>query len=288
MLAYINRYISYKAVFSEWFRYHVRPNYSRKERNVCMKLSVCIDAVFAGKNRAESLRALNAAGIGAFEFWSWWDKDTAELKRTAQELGLTVAAFCTKMVSLADPARREEYLRGLEESVGVAQYLGCRSLITQVGGDTGCSRESQHRSIVEGLRASAGLLEPAGVTLLVEPLNTKVDHPGYYLSSSLEGFDIIGEVGSPNVKLLFDLYHQQITEGNLTSNIVRNIGKIGHFHAAGVPGRHEPGSGELNYRYLFERIDRAGFQGFMGLEYFPAGDPAEGLRALVRTMPGAS
>jgi hydroxypyruvate isomerase len=114
------------------------------------------------------------------------------------------------------------------------------------------SREAQTQSLIEGLRACVPILEKEGVTLLIEPLNTRVNHQGYFLASSEEAFHIINQVGSPYVKILFDIYHQQITEGNVIANIRENIGLIGHFHAAGNPGRHELDNGELNYEQIFK------------------------------------
>jgi hydroxypyruvate isomerase len=245
-----------------------------------MKLSVCVDAIFMGKELSSSLNSISDAVIKTFEFWSWWDKDIPALKEMKDELGLSVLTFCTKMISLVDASKRADYLKALEESVAVAKTLDCRSLITQVGNDTGYCRARQHKNLVEGLKACAPLLEENDVTLLVEPLNVHVDHPGYYLSGSLEGFDIIDEVGSPNVKLLFDIYHQQITEGNLIRNITGNIDKIGHFHAAGNPGRHELFYGELNYDRIFDTIDKTDYKGYAGLEYFPTDDPVKGLKHL--------
>ena len=139
-------------------------------------------------------------------------------------------------------------------------------------------RAAQHRAIVEKLKAGAPLLEDAGVTAVVEPLNILVDHAGYYLSTSAEGLELVDEVGSPNVRLLFDIYHQQITEGNVTQNLVRDIDRIGHIHVADVPGRHEPGSGELNYAYIFKAIQGAGYRGFVGLEYVPQADSTDSLK----------
>jgi hypothetical protein len=126
----------------------------------------------------------------------------------------------------------------------------------------------------------APLVEAVGITVVVEPLNVLVDHPGYYLTTSAEGFEILDEVGSQAVKLLFDIYHQQITEGNLLANIVPHIKQIGHFHVADVPGRHEPGTGEINYANVFHAIDKAGYEGFVGLEYWPTVPAADTLRTV--------
>ena len=150
-----------------------------------------------------------------------------------------------------------------------------KKLITQVGPDTGDARDRQHESIVKGLTAGAAILGSAGVTVMIEPLNTKVDHPGYYLTSSAEAFGIVRAVGSPNVKVVFDIYHQQISEGNIIPNIRKHSGLIGHFHAADNPGRTEPGTGELNYRKVFKAIEETGYSQYVGLEYRPSKASAE-------------
>lgn len=114
--------------------------------------------------------------------------------------------------------------------------------------------------------------------MVIEPLNLLVDHPGYHLSTSEDSFDVIERVGNPYVKILFDIYHQQITEGNLIQNITENIRQIGHFHAAGNPGRNEITKGEINYRYVFQSIKELGYTGYIGLEYMVPGDPDDGLQ----------
>ena len=113
---------------------------------------------------------------------------------------------------------------------------------------------------------------------MIEPLNEKVDHAGYYLVRSDEAFAIIDEVASENVKVVFDIYHQQISECDLITNIGDNIEKIGHFHAAGNPGRNELSSGEINYPEVFSMIQQANFHGYVGLEYWPKREPVEGLK----------
>jgi hydroxypyruvate isomerase len=247
-----------------------------------MKYSVCIDAVYQGKALVGVLAELARLGMDRFEFWTWWDKDLNALATESRKAGLSISAMCTKFVSLVDPTARTEYLSGLEESIAAAKKLGCRKLISQVGNDTGRPRAEQANSLVAGLSTAVPLLKKAGMTLLIEPLNVRVDHGGYFLSSSDEAFELIGRVDSESIKLLFDIYHQQISEGDLIRRIAANIGKIGHFHAAGCPGRRELDDGELNYRSIFAAIEALGFTGDIGLEYFPSKDPTEGLRALVR------
>ncbi len=238
-----------------------------------MKLSVCIDAVLSKMAPQAAIRALINSRADAFEFWSWENKDISAIKKAMEESNLPLSAMCTSYFNLTDPSGRKSYLEGLKRSIETAHTLNCKTLISQVGNDTGKVREYQHKSIVEGLSECKGMLESEGIILVIEPLNLIIDHKGYYLSKSSEAFDIVSEVGSPNVKVLYDIYHQQVTEGNIINTIRENIDLIGHFHAAGLPGRQELNRGELYYPAVFAAIDHAGYQGYVGLEYMPAGDP---------------
>lgn len=247
-----------------------------------MKFSVCIDALFPGLPADQAVWKVKEAGAGAVEFWSWENKDLAKLKQALDETGIVLTAMCTKFTSLVDPAEHNAYLKGLEESIQKAIFLGCSNLITQVGNDTGKPREYQRQAMMEGLSRCVPILKQNGITLLVEPLNIKIDHKGYYLSSSQEGFSLIAELNTPYVKLLYDIYHQQIMEGDILRTITSHLDKIGHLHAAGHPGRHELNLGELNYPYLFEQLDKAGYCHFCGLEYMPQGDPVTGIQKIVQ------
>jgi hydroxypyruvate isomerase len=238
-----------------------------------MNTSVCIDAVFSGWSPIDAIQAVKTAGFDAYEFWGWWDKDLAEIRKANEKLGMHTVAFCTRFISLVDSVCHQKYIEGLKESIQAAQVMGCGMLITQVGNELqDVPRSQQHGNIVKGLKACVPLLEASGLTLAMEPLNTMVDHKGYYLDSSDEAFEIIEEVGSPCVRVLFDIYHQHITEGNRISSITMNINKICHFHAAGYPGRHELSNGEICYADIFRAIGQTGYQGFIGLEYFPIKD----------------
>ena len=232
--------------------------------------SVCIDSVFEGQSFQDACRAVRAAGIPAIEFWGWWDKDLVALQEAQQENELVISACCTKFISLVNPADRSAYVDGVAASIEAALGLGTNILISQVGDfREGVPRAAQHESLVEGLLEVAPLLEQSGITLVIEPLNERVNHPGYYLVRSDEAFQIIDEVNSDFIKVVFDIYHQQISEGDLIENVRNNIKKIGHFHAAGNPGRHELQKGEIAYPYVFEQIRATGFAGYVGLEYWP-------------------
>lgn len=252
-----------------------------------MKYSVCASAVLRHLPLAGAVERIHALGFRAYEFWGWQGENLDAIAEAQRRTGVELVGICTTKFVLNDPALREDYLFGIRESIEAAQRLNCRRLITQVGqAIDGMSRQAQHDSIVEGLKACAPILEDAGMELAVEPLNTIYDHKGYYLDRSDEAFQIIREVGSPNVKVLFDVYHQQITEGNLIENLRNNVGLIGHIHIAGVPGRHEILSGsEVHYPAILAALKDAGYQGAVGLEYFPLNDPEEGMKEVLRKMP---
>jgi len=219
-------------------------------------------------------------GIPAFEFWGWDNKDLDAIDEAKEKAGLAVASCVGSGGGvLVDPTQRAAFVEGVGKSIEVAHQLDCKTLIITTGNElVDVSREDQHASIVEGLKQAAPLAASGKVTLALEPLNILVNHKGYYLSTSAEGFQILEEVGSPHVKLLYDIYHQQITEGNLIANIEAGIQSIGHFHVADVPGRHEPGTGEINYRNVFKKIEALGYKDYVGLEYTPQKEAGETLK----------
>lgn len=233
--------------------------------------SLCIDAVFGHLSFEQACKATAQANISTIEFWSWWDKDLPALQAAVNHYDLSISCCCTKFISLVDANQRPAYLQALNDSIAVAKRLNIKTLISQVGDFLeDVPREQQKQSLIDGLTAAAPLLAAADITLVVEPLNELVDHPGYYLIKSDEAFDIIKQVSSPNIKVLFDIYHQQISEGNIINNIVANSDYIGHFHAAGHPGRHELQRGEINYPEIFSAIKQTNFTGYIGLEYWPS------------------
>ena len=242
-----------------------------------MKLCVAIPCFFKG-DFAEAVRKVAALGFNAVETYRYKDLDIPAVKQALEETGVSLLSICTSFFDLTDPQRREEYLQGIKESCEAAAALGVKKMITQVGQDTGAPREEQHASIVAGLKEAAHILASYGITLMIEPLNVLVNHPGYYLTSAAEAFAIIKEVNSPFVKVVYDIYHQQITEGNIIPTVTENLAYIAHLHGAGHPGRHEMWQGESDYRNILTAIKQAGYEGYFGLEYFPLLDPIESLK----------
>lgn len=226
----------------------------------------------------EAIRRIAALGYDAAEIWSWQGMDLPAVQAALEDTGVELVSMCITEFRMTDPAFRSRWLEGLGESCRAAKQLGVKKLITQVGPDTGVERQAQHDAIVDTLKAAVPILEAYGVTIMPEPLNVLVDHPGYYLTSAAEGFAIIREVGHPLVKLVYDIYHQQITEGNILPSVTNNLDCIAHLHAAGHPGRHELQLGENNYQVIFNAIDGAGYAGACGLEYWPTLEAEESLK----------
>lgn len=231
-----------------------------------MKLDICIDMVYNGENFTEAMGKVRRSGISAYEFWSWWDKDVDSILEKQKELDMQCITFCTRFITLLDPSKRQDYIKGLEESIAMAKRFGTRILITQTGGTIpGRSYEEQWESLVSGLKECAPFLEKNDITLVVEPLNL-TDHPGYFLTRSEEAFRLIKEVGSSHIRILYDIYHFQVAEGNLIKTISENIADIGHFHCAGNPGRGNITEGEINYGEVFRAVSRLSYRGCIGIE----------------------
>lgn len=243
------------------------------------KLSVCIEMLFTELPFTERIKKVAELGIKGFEFWGWQDKELEKIDKVRKRFDMQLVAFGGSGAPLTDPAQTESAIKDIKKSLKVAEDMGPESLIITVGNEQkDISREIQYKNIIKVLKKVAPLAEATGVTLVIEPLNTLVDHQGYYLNKSKEGYKILNEVDSPGIKLLFDIYHQQITEGNIIENITENINLIGHFHLADVPGRHEPGTGELNYNNIFSAIKKTEYNGFIGCEFKPQSSSEESLK----------
>ncbi|MGD0922729.1 MAG: TIM barrel protein [Terriglobia bacterium] len=238
----------------------------------------------------EALATLTHHGYDAFEMFDW--RDSAVLETfVVENKKYPLACACivankgveARGCGLVNPREREGFLRELSASLEAAKKVDTKRLVVLTGNEVkGVPRAEQMTNAVAALREAAPILEKNGITAVVEILNTYVDHAGYFLYWVRDGAELVDRVGSPNVKLLFDIYHTQIMEGNLISNIRSNIDRIGHFHVGDVPGRHEPGTGEINYRNVFKAIYELGdrYQGYVGLEYGHVAPLEENLAAV--------
>lgn len=248
-----------------------------------LRFSVCVENIFEDLPFEQRLEHILSHGFSAFEFRSRERRDMNITQALQVALRLDAVAFVGSTASLVDPAQRSQFESDITRAASLAVDLSCDNLIVHSGVSLpDVPREEQHASIVEGLQSVEAIANDADVTILLEPLN-EVDYPGAFLTSSDEGFEIIRQVNSPAIRLLFDIYNQQITEGNLSTRLVKNLDLIGHIHVADVPGRHEPGTGEINYRYIFRLLRKHGYRGYIGLDFVPRSDSNASLRTM-RTL----
>ncbi len=245
-----------------------------------VKLSVCIEMFWRELPYEERIARVAQLGFPAFEFWGWKNKDIPQIRAAMARHNIPIAALCLEpSMSLIKRNFTAELVQGMKDTAAVAKELGCKTIISTVGNVFDDETyEISRRRVVRNVAAVAQVCEDNGLTLVIEPLNTLVDHHGYWLTRMAQAVDIVQEVGSPAAKILMDLYHQQIMEGNLIHNLTTYIREIGHFHTAGVPGRHELVGGEQDYHAIFKAIDATGYAGYVGLEYRATMDTDESLK----------
>lgn len=242
-----------------------------------MKFSCCIDMMFPHLDFYDRFFAVKKAGLSAVEFWKWSPKDIDRVKSLLSEHDLALSVMNIDVSDeklsydlsrgILNAGRSDEFLAAIKESAPVVRKLGNPKLIVLIGETIeGMEVSRQEENVFSCLKEGAKVAEAEGVHLVVEPLNA-YDRKNYFMPDSKRLFEILRGVGSENVKALFDIYHQQKTEGNVIERIEENIDLIGHFHVADNPGRHEPGTGEINYKNVFTKIASLPYFGYVGLEY---------------------
>jgi len=233
----------------------------------------------------DRFQAAASDGFQGVEFLFPYDFAAADIRARLQDNGLTQALFNAPPGDWAAgergiaslPGREDEFLRGLDQALAYAAKLGNRSLHVMAGLIRPDQDRAAHRAVyVRNLARAASVAASAGITVVIEPINTR-DIPGFFLNRQDEAQAICAEVGAANLKVQFDCYHCQIVEGDIAVKLERDMAGIGHIQIAGVPDRHEPNLGELNYPYLFDRIDALGYAGWVGCEYRPKADTRAGL-----------
>jgi len=251
------------------------------------RLCPSLDAFFAGVPADAALRLARDQGCADIEFWDWRDRDIQLLRQHTQALGLAVAAFSgtTFDEPLLDPAGHAPAMAHLTESLQVAKQLGAPMLVVHVGyTQLHRGRAEQWQAAVEGLRQAGTLAAGTGVTIVVEPLNSLIDHPGYFLDTLPDALGLLAEVRHPSVRLLLDVYHMWVMHHDLLDRLADAAAVTAHVHAADVPGRGEPGSGIIPWHAVLERLRAGGYQGAIGLEGWPTMPVQDALRRSVEVL----
>ena len=251
---------------------------------VPFKLSVMLWTVFQKLPFEQRLEKVAEAGykyvelVGAeYRHWSEEDFRTENAKR--RELGITFDTTAGLAHAVGNPSERDAFLADLSKELPIMAKIECPSIIVMSGNVVGgMTREQQHQSCIEGLKRGAELVQGKNVVLLLENIDPE-ENPKYFLTSVAEGFKIIEAVNHPQVKFCYDFFHEQISEGNLIEKLEKNIDKVGLVHIADVPGRHEPGTGEINYENIFRTLGRLKYDRFAAMEFLPTGDAVQSLRA---------
>jgi hydroxypyruvate isomerase len=250
------------------------------------RLAANLSLLFTQVPFLDRFQAAAEAGFAGVEFMFPYDHEPAEVADRAAAAGVAIALFnCSagdwaagERGIAALPDRVAECRAGIDRGILYARALACPRLHLMAGklaptADRGPASET----LVGNIRYAADAAAVHGIEIMLEPINTRVDIPGYYYDRSSQALDIADRVDRANVKLQFDIYHMQIMEGDLARSIERHLPRIGHIQLADNPGRHEPGTGEINFAWLLPRLDSLGYAGWVGCEYVPAGDTAAGL-----------
>jgi hydroxypyruvate isomerase len=247
------------------------------------KLSVMLWTVYRQLPFEQRLEKVAEAGYHAVElvheYEKWSDDDFRRANARKRSLGISFDATAGVGKGIADPGGQNGFLADLTSFMAVADKLECPAIIVLSGNRLeNLSHQAQHDACVEALRRAADLVSAKKITLLLENIDPE-ENPRYFLTSVAEGFEIVRKVDHPNVKFLYDFYHEQIAEGNLIEKLEKNIDLVGLVHIADVPGRHQPGTGEINYGNIFRKMAALKYGHYAAMEFEPAGDTGESLRA---------
>lgn len=246
----------------------------------------------SGTDLVAQLEFMAAEGFTAIEDNGMRGRTVADQERigaTLQRLKMTMGVFVAHTINWNEPtltsmndAPRDAFLKEIQESVEVARRVGAKWMTVVPGHvDRRPHIDYQTARVVDTLKRASAILEPHGLTMVLEPLNTLRNHPGMFLTSTPQAYLVCKAVASPACKILYDIYHQQITEGNLLPNIDRAWDEIAYFQVGDNPGRNEPGTGEINYRNVFRHIHRKGFTGVVGMEHGNSTRGRDGERAVI-------
>lgn len=212
------------------------------------------------------------------EFHDWSPRQTTQYLAKLQSLKLVVDAVSGVKAGFAVPSESGLFQTQFEQQLGYAKQLACPQIILLSGKRiSGVAAEAQYETAIENLMGAAGLAAKQGVGILIEPIDALED-PNVFLTSVTDAFEMVREVNRPNLKVLYDLYHEQRGAGNLIEKLGKNIDLVGLIHIADVPGRHEPGTGEIDYSNVYRTLAKLRYDRFIAMEFYPTSDPTQALR----------
>jgi len=252
----------------------------------------CIDTLYTELPWIERFQAAKNDGFEAVEFWDWRIRDLDETRKAAEAANIIISGFNGDAdYSLVDPTHKEKYLDYLKQSIAAAKKLGARSVTIHSNalGEGGVvvnhyddlSDTVKLCSMYDTLLACVKIAEEEQINLNLEALNVTTDHVGNFLKYTQMSAEICRLINSPRLKVLYDVYHMQINEGCICDTITKYVDQIGHVHVADAPGRHEPGTGEINYKKVIRHLEACGYKGFVGYELFPLKDTATAVKAIM-------
>jgi len=253
--------------------------------------SVCIETIFTEVPFEERFELAKQSGFDYVEFWSWKDKDIDKIKQLCKKIDIKISSFSGDQdFSLIDPSHSDKYISFIKESIEAAKYLNCNFLVIHSNAlDSNGLVINDYRHLsyckkigtaLNVLKELVSIVERENITLVLEALNTKVDHVGNFLCTTKDSAELVELVNSQNIKILYDVYHMQIMEGDIITTLQNYIDKIAYIHIADVPGRHEPGTGEINYKNVIKALETLNFEGVVGLELFPLETSYEAIKAV--------
>ncbi|HWE83560.1 MAG TPA: TIM barrel protein [Terracidiphilus sp.] len=257
------------------------------------QLSVMLWTVFRDLPFEQRLEKVASAGyrnvelVGEYQKWS--PADFARANAARARLGISFDATAGLAHGVGDPTARTAFLANLRQSLAVMETIACPAIIAMSGNVVpGLSRQAQHESCIEGLKRAAAMVEGRAIAgqpvrILLECIDPE-ENPKYFLNSASEAIQIVRSVNHPQVQFLYDLFHEQIAEGNLIQKLQKNIDVIGLIHVADVPGRHEPGTGEINYTNIYRKLFELNYQRGIAMEFLPTGDPIQALRQAKKAL----
>ena len=255
--------------------------------------SACIEPMYSELPFLERFQAAKDDGFQFVEFWSWTDKDLDAVRDAASSAGIGITGFNGDAeLSMINPDQKEAYLAFLRRSVEAAKKVGARSVTIHSNGlgEGGAVIDPYENlsdslklcAMFDTLKACAEMAEESGVAMNLEPLNVTTDHVGNFLRTTRVAAEMTRLIGSPRLKVLYDVYHMQLNEGSVCDNIRAYGDQFGHIHVADAPGRHEPGTGEINYVNVLACLEEIGYGGLVGFELMPKTGAAEAVRAIMR------